>query len=112
MLSLGLKCMPRWLVSYPGGAGFSALSLSSSIGAGVIGLAMMVFLYNIYISARQKKPATADPWGGYSLEWLTSSPPPRVNYNAQFPVPRGRSFTPNLDLREQQHERQPVTLSH
>jgi cytochrome c oxidase subunit 1 len=111
MFFLGLKGMPRWVVSYPGSAGFSALSLISSIGAGVIGLAMMVFLYNIYISARQKKPATADPWGGYSLEWLTSSPPPRFNYNAQFPVPRVRSFTPTLDLRERQRERQRVTLS-
>src|SRR5260370_20830570 len=107
MLSLGLKGMPRWVVSYPGGAGFSALSLISSIGAGVIGLAMMVFLYNIYISARQKKPATADPWGGYSLEWLTSSPPPRFNYNAPFPVPRVRSFAPPLHPRARQREPPP-----
>jgi len=111
MFGLGIKGMPRWVVTYPAGAGFSALSLISSIGAGVIGLAMMAFLYNIYISARQKKPATADPWGGHSLEWLTSSPPPRFNYNAQFPIPRIRSFTPALDLRERQRERQRVTPS-
>jgi len=111
MFGLGIKGKPRWVVTYPAGAGFSALSLISSIGAGVIGLAMMAFLYNIYISARQRKPATADPWGGHSLEWLTSSPPPRFNYNAQFPIPRIRSFTPALDLRERQRERQRVTPS-
>jgi heme/copper-type cytochrome/quinol oxidase subunit 1 len=81
------------------------LSLVSSIGAGIIGLAIIAFIYNVYISARQKKPAGADPWGGYTMEWLTASPPPRFNYNAQFPVPRIRSHTPALDLRERQRER-------
>lgn len=99
-----MKGMPRWMVSYPAGSGFSTLSLISSIGAGIIGLAMFAFLYNIYISARQHKRATPDPWGGYTLEWLTSSPPPRFNYNAQFPIPRIRSHTPALDLRKRQRE--------
>lgn len=100
MFALGIDGMPRWIVTYPGDAGFSALSLISSIGAGIIGLAMIAFLYNVYISARFRIPAPPDPWGGFTLEWLTSSPPPRFNYNAQFPFPRVRSFTPALDLRE------------
>jgi cytochrome c oxidase subunit 1 len=100
MFFLGLKGMPRWIASYPAGAGFSTLSLISSIGAGFIGLAMIAFLYNIYISARARKPAGPDPWGGYSLEWLTSSPPPRFNYNGQYPIPVIRTFTPALDLRQ------------
>jgi cytochrome c oxidase subunit 1 len=104
MFFLGMKGMPRWMVSYPAGSGFSALSLISSIGAGIIGLAMFAFLYNVYISARQNKRAAPDPWGGYTLEWLTSSPPPRFNYNAQFPIPRIRSFTPARDLRQRQRE--------
>jgi cytochrome c oxidase subunit 1 len=104
MFGLGLKGMPRWLVSYPAGAGFSTLSLISSIGAGIIGLAMICFLYTIYISARHKKPAGPDPWGGFTLEWLTSSPPPRFNYGAGYPVPRIRSHTPALDLRERQQQ--------
>jgi cytochrome c oxidase subunit I len=102
MFGLGMQGMPRWTVTYPASSGFSTLSLISSIGAGIIGLAMIAFLYNIYASARQKKPAGPDPWGGYTLEWLTSSPPPRFNYNAQFPIPRIRSFTPALDLRKRQ----------
>jgi cytochrome c oxidase subunit I len=105
MFFLGLKGMPRWIVSYPASSGFGPLSLTSSIGAGVIGLAMLAFIYTIYISARQHRPAGPDPWGGHSLEWLTSSPPPLFNYNAQFPVPRIRSFTPALDLRERQAAR-------
>jgi len=100
MFFLGMKGMPRWVVSYPASSGFGALSLVSSIGAGVIGLAVLAFIYTAYISARQHRPAGPDPWGGHTLEWLTSSPPPLFNYNAQFPIPRIRSYTPALDLRE------------
>jgi cytochrome c oxidase subunit I len=102
MFLLGMKGMPRWVVSYPASSGFGALSLISSIGAGVIGLAVLAFIYTVYVSARQQRPARPDPWGGHTLEWLTSSPPPLFNYNARFPVPRIRSFTPALDLRERQ----------
>ncbi|MHB1592829.1 MAG: cytochrome c oxidase subunit I [Streptosporangiaceae bacterium] len=100
MFFLGLKGMPRWIVSYPASSGFGPLSLISSIGAGVIGIAMMVFLYNVYVSARDRNPAGPDPWGGQSLEWLTSSPPPRFNYSGDYPVPRIRSHTPALDQRQ------------
>ena len=100
MFFLGLKGMPRWLQTYPAGSGFSALSLASSIGAGFIGLAMIAFGYTVYLSVRAGRPAGPDPWGGYSLEWLTSSPPPRFNYNGQHPIPVIRSFTPALDLRQ------------
>ncbi len=100
MFFLGLKGMPRWMQTYPASSGFSALSLASSIGAGFIGLAMITFGYTVYISARARKPAGPDPWGGYSLEWLTSSPPPRFNYDGQHPIPVIRSFTPALDVRQ------------
>jgi cytochrome c oxidase subunit I len=66
-------------------AGFSTLSLISSIGAGIIGIAMCVFLWNIYVSARA---------------WATSSPPPPFNFNLTYPVPRVRSYAPLLDHRE------------
>jgi cytochrome c oxidase subunit 1 len=98
MFFLGLEGMPRWTATYAASTGFGPLSLVSSIGAGIIGLAIMVFCYNIYASWRFGVPAPDDPWGGHSLEWLTSSPPPRYNFTA---VPRVTSFTPALDLREQ-----------
>jgi cytochrome c oxidase subunit I len=97
---LGWKGMPRWMATYPAGAGFTTLSLISSIGAGIIGLAMMVFAYNLYISARFGRPATGDPWQGDSLEWATSSPPPRFNFDLAHPVPRVHSYAPLLDARE------------
>ena len=42
-------------------------------------------------------PAGDDPWDGQTLEWATSSPPPRHNFDALPPM---RSFAPLLDARE------------
>jgi cytochrome c oxidase subunit I len=97
---LGLRGMPRRVASYPASAGFTTLSFISTIGSFIIGLAMLVFIYNLYISARRRRPAGPDPWGGYTLEWATSSPPPRFNFSAEFPVPQVRSYAPLLDRAE------------
>jgi cytochrome c oxidase subunit 1 len=97
---LGYDGMPRWMPTYPANAGFTTLSLISSIGAGIIGLSLMIFAYNLWISARLKVPASPNPWQAHTLEWATSSPPPRFNFDLAHPVPRVRSYAPLLDLRE------------
>jgi cytochrome c oxidase subunit 1 len=97
---LGWAGMPRWMAGYPANAGFTTLSLISSIGAGIIGVSMFVFAFNVYVSARFPVPAGPDPWQAHTLEWATSSPPPRFNFNLQYPVPRVRSYAPLLDIRE------------
>jgi cytochrome c oxidase subunit I len=51
---LGYDGMPRWMATYPAGAGFTTLSLISSIGAGIIGVSLCVFIWNLYTSARRK----------------------------------------------------------
>jgi len=56
-----------------------------------------VFLGNVAVSLRRRRPAGDDPWGAHTLEWATSSPPPRFNFEALPPI---RSFAPLLDLRE------------
>jgi cytochrome c oxidase subunit I len=100
MFFLGYDGMPRWMATYPAGAGFTTLSLISSIGAGIIGLGMCVFALNLYESARAKVPAGPNPWLAHTLEWSTSSPPPRFNFNLTYPVIRVHSCAPLLDLRE------------
>ena len=62
---------------------------------------MCVFIWNIYVSARAKVPAGPNPWQAHTLEWATSSPPPRFNFNLTYPVPRVRSYALLLDYREQ-----------
>ena len=58
---------------------------------------MLVFIANVVISLRHRRPAGDDPWEAHTLEWATSSPPPRHNFDALPPI---RSYAPLLDLRE------------
>jgi cytochrome c oxidase subunit 1 len=102
MFGLGMLGMPRRVATYPANLGFNTLNLISSIGAFILGLSLLFFIYNLYISARRKVPAPPDPWQGTTLEWATSSPPPRFNFNQDYPVPQVRSYAPLLDLRERQ----------
>jgi cytochrome c oxidase subunit 1 len=56
----------------------------------------LILLYNLWVSPRKGAPAGDDPWGGYSLEWATSSPPPDHNFHS---LPRIRSERPVFDAR-------------
>jgi cytochrome c oxidase subunit 1 len=44
------------------------------------------------------REAGPDPWGAQTLEWATTSPPPRHNFEAALPPIR--SAEPLVDLRE------------
>jgi cytochrome c oxidase subunit 1 len=101
---LGWDGMPRWMATYPAGAGWTTLSLISTIGAGIIGASICVFILNLYESARAKVPAGPNPWQAHTLEWATSSPPPPFNFNQDYPVPRVHSYAPLLDAREKAEE--------
>jgi cytochrome c oxidase subunit 1 len=58
---------------------------------------MFPFLYNVWKTAKVGRRVTVDdPWGwGRSLEWATTCPPPRHNFNS---LPRVRSESPAFDL--------------
>jgi cytochrome c oxidase subunit 1 len=92
---LGLRGLPRRYVDYPGGAGFDTPNLVSTIGAGVLALAVLVFLADVVVSVRRRIPAGDDPWDAYTLEWATTSPPPEHNFDR---LPRIRSERPAFDL--------------
>jgi cytochrome c oxidase subunit 1 len=92
---LGLRGEPRRVVDYPRGFGFETPNLVSSIGAAVMAVAVLLFLLDVVVSWRRRVPAGDDPWGGYSLEWATTSPPPEHNFER---LPRVRSERPAFDL--------------
>lgn len=86
---LGLFGMPRRQWTYPSGLGWSGLNLMASIGALIIGIGVMVFLYNFIISLKSGQPAGDDPWDAFTLEWDTTSPPKKYNF-LTIPVVRSR----------------------
>ena len=71
--------------------------MASTIGGFVLTVAVLIFLANVVLSLRDRVPSTADPWGGFTLEWATSSPPPAENFGG--PLPPITSETPVLDRR-------------
>ncbi|GGO95306.1 aa3-type cytochrome oxidase subunit I [Wenjunlia tyrosinilytica] len=94
---LGAEGMPRRYADYLASDGFTTLNTVSSIGAFLLGLSTLPFLYNVWKTARYgEKVESDDPWGfGRSLEWATSCPPPRHNF---LTLPRIRSDSPAFDL--------------
>ncbi|PHQ48434.1 cytochrome c oxidase subunit I [Streptomyces cinnamoneus] len=94
---LGAQGMPRRYADYLAADGFTALNTVSSIGAFLLGLSTLPFLYNVGKTAKYGRRVDADdPWGfGRSLEWATSCPPPRHNF---VTLPRIRSESPAFDL--------------
>ncbi|WP_404313142.1 cytochrome c oxidase subunit I [Agrococcus terreus] len=94
---LGVIGMPRRYYTYLEQDGFTWMNQISTVGAMILALSMVPFLWNVWITARTAPKVTVDdPWGtGRSLEWATSCPPPRHNFAS---IPRIRSESPAFDL--------------
>jgi cytochrome c oxidase subunit 1 len=93
---LGLWGMPRRVADYPANRGWNDLNILATFGSYIIGIAMIVFLVNVITTLRKPRSAPPDPWGGYSLEWATTSPPPPHNFDR---LPEIRSARPVYDAR-------------
>ncbi|WP_370619983.1 cytochrome c oxidase subunit I [Mumia sp. Pv 4-285] len=93
---LGVEGMPRRYADYSPADGFTVLNQVSTIGAIVLAVSTLPFFYNVWTSRNNPQVGVDDPWGwGRSLEWATSSPPPRHNFTS---LPRIRSESPAFDL--------------
>ena len=103
MFFLGNDGMVRRISRYPTHPGWGTANLIETIGAGIIALGVLLFLFNVWVSLRRREIAGDDPWDGHTLEWATSSPPPPLNF--ERPLPPIRSYAPLLDLRLQAQDR-------
>ena len=98
---LGMQGMARRYADYLVEEGFQTGNIISTVGSVLLGASMLPFLYNVWKTWRTAPLVTVDdPWGyGNSLEWATSCPPPRHNFNS---LPRIRSERPAFDLHHPQ----------
>ncbi|WP_425262756.1 cytochrome c oxidase subunit I [Paenibacillus thermotolerans] len=88
---LGLLGMPRRVFTYLGeeqNPGWGWMNMVSTIGALLMGVAVLLLLINIVITQSKPKKMANDPWDGRTLEWSISSPAPEYNF-AQTPLVRG-----------------------
>jgi cytochrome c oxidase subunit I len=93
---IGVEGMPRRIADYLPQDNWTTQNQVSTVGAFILGASTLPFLYNVWISRRAPLVEVDDPWGwGRSLEWATSSPPPRHNF---VTIPRIRSESPAFDL--------------
>jgi cytochrome c oxidase subunit 1 len=87
---LGFLGVPRRYFAM-GGTDFipeSAQTLNAGItvSALIVGASQLIFLYNVFWSLRNGKPAGHNPWGATSLEWQTPHVPPRHgNWGPELP---------------------------
>src|SRR6476469_1390719 len=106
---LGAQGMPRRYADYLPEDGFTLGNQISTAGAFLLGASMLPFFYNIWKTWKYAPLVESDdPWGyGASLEWATSCPPPRHNFER---IPRIRSERPAFDLHHP--EAAPASLVH
>jgi hypothetical protein len=71
--------------------GWGTLNLVASVGALIIALSVVTFLFNVARSLARGERAEANPWQAATLEWLLPSPPAFGNTQ---PIPVVASRTP------------------
>ncbi len=96
---VGLHGMPRRVYTYPAGLGFETMNMLETVGAFLLALSQLIFIYNIIKTWRGPRNAPADPWNGATLEWAIPSPPQEFN----FPVePEVHSRDPLWEQKRQE----------
>ena len=92
MFWIGLAGVSRRLydqTGYAHGEAVQGLTVMSSWGAWLLGLAQIPFIINFLVSKRAGKKVDENPWQATTLEWAAPSPPPHGNFATAPAVYRG-----------------------
>jgi cytochrome c oxidase subunit 1 len=77
---LGTRGMPRRYATYL--EEFQDLHRLSTVGSLILGFGLVTALVVLLQSLVSGKKAPRNPWGGATLEWMCSSPPPHDNFSS------------------------------
>ena len=86
---IGLLGQPRRTYTYSPELGVTGMNQLATVGAYLMAVAFLVYVWNLVRSLRRGEPAGPNPWGAATLEWATTSPPPLYNFG-RIPVIRNR----------------------
>jgi cytochrome c oxidase subunit I len=75
---LGYLGMPRRYYAYP--PQWQSWNVLSSAGASILAVAYLLPLFYLGYSLFRGRRAGPNPWGATGLEWITPSPPPKLNF--------------------------------
>ena len=98
---VGLLGMPRRQYTYQDGLGWDFSNLLETLGAYLLAAGLLMVVANLVKSYRRGAPAGADPFGGDTLEWSVSSPPPSYNFPA---IPKVSSPYPMWDREDRESD--------
>jgi len=76
----GMLGMPRRVWTYPGYLGWGPENFISTLGAFFLTGGLVLMAVNLVVSRIRGPLAGPNPFGGATLEWATSSPPPPYNF--------------------------------
>jgi cytochrome c oxidase subunit 1 len=86
MMRIGLLGMRRRIADYDAMLGFDLWHTILTVSAYLIAASILVFFWNVYITAKKGEPATGNIWNSRSPEWQAPSPLPVHNYDKPFEV--------------------------
>ncbi|BDD06070.1 cytochrome c oxidase subunit I [Aureibacter tunicatorum] len=78
---LGLLGMPRRVYTYPDLPYYGSMNFIATMGAVLMMIAMLIFIFNIFHSLRKGMKASSNPWYAWTIEWFASSPPSLKNFD-------------------------------
>jgi cytochrome c oxidase subunit 1 len=88
MHMIGLQGQPRRMYVWTearAGEGFFNIAFwnrIATIGSLILAVGVLLFLINVWKTARSKEVAPLDPWDARTLEWMTTNPPKEHNFDA------------------------------
>ncbi len=85
-----LSDQPRAATGFEGEALAPVLNGAAALGAAMVALGAVLVTAQVIVRTGRHRGTRAadDPWGGATLEWATTSPPPPTNFEGPLPVVR------------------------